>query len=192
MIIMGVLIVSLVPKLQNSFSRWRDAQRKYDVKNIYTALMIYYSDYSSYPMSYCNYSGCHVPGWFGTIGDANAVEISRSTWWILSWLVPMYLTSQPVDPINNKQHRYMYYNMGAADINTVKTLCNAQWANFIPKLIAEVNYRPEVRLKTDFFRGCPWNISWDQIMNGVGSDSSLWLRGVWVVNGEMLGFQQNN
>lgn len=49
MAILGVLVTMIATGFRSSQARGRDAQRKSDLKQISSALELYYSDYSKYP-----------------------------------------------------------------------------------------------------------------------------------------------
>lgn len=47
--IIGILATLMIANLNSARSRARDAERKSDIKNISTALRLYYNDYNLYP-----------------------------------------------------------------------------------------------------------------------------------------------
>lgn len=53
-VIIGVLAAALIPKLIAIQSRARDLQRRVDIQNIASALMLYYTDHNTYPEGSCN------------------------------------------------------------------------------------------------------------------------------------------
>ena len=61
--LIGVLATLVLANLNETRSRARDAQRKSDLRNIQTALRLYYNDYGKYPAhSGSNIAGCGVSG----------------------------------------------------------------------------------------------------------------------------------
>ena len=108
-VIIGILAAALIPRLQSIQSRARDVKRKTDLKQIYNANEIYQMDRWVYP---------HSGYWI--------FSSTPSTW--MTWLIGTYLSSVPIDPINNGvspfdtwyyAYRYLnvygewYYTMGA-------------------------------------------------------------------------------
>ena len=77
-IIIGILAVALIPKLTGIQGRARDVTRKWDIQQLTVSLASYRLSNNNYP----------ILSW----------SISSS----LSWLVPVYLRSLPVDPSWNK------------------------------------------------------------------------------------------
>ena len=74
-IIIGILMAALLPKLQWAQQRARDVARKANLSTINTALIMYFNDQGTYPVWSC-------------MNNSNVV----------SALVPSYLSSIPKDP----------------------------------------------------------------------------------------------
>lgn len=98
-IIIGILAAALIPRLQSIQWRARDTKRKTDLKTIYNANEIHKFDNGQYANS-------------GAFIYSNTL----STW--MTGLVGTYLTSVPVDPINNGWalsttgiYNYIYINV---------------------------------------------------------------------------------
>lgn len=100
--IIGVLATLLLANFNSTRARARDAQRKSDLKNIQTALRLYYNDCGKYPSSSSSYeiNGCGSCSsestclWGGTFtsGDASTV----------------YMSELPNDPIANSDADRVY------------------------------------------------------------------------------------
>ena len=82
--IIGILATLLVANYSATRQRARDAQRKADLRNIQTALRMYYNDNNSYPFSCCN--------WGGPFQSGNVV----------------YANPVPKDPSPNRRYSYVF------------------------------------------------------------------------------------
>jgi general secretion pathway protein G len=102
--IIGILATLVAANLNSARSRARDAERKSDLKNIQTALRIYYNDKSSYPASdgANQIKGCD-PG-------------TNSCTWGGEWKIgtTVYMQKLPSDPLSPSQN-YRYLMGSAAD-----------------------------------------------------------------------------
>jgi type II secretion system protein G len=89
--IIGLLASIVLVALNNARVKSRDAKRIADIRQIQTALELYYSDNGSYPGSFCE-----------------SVFISGNPSWSSCWptLLSGYVAAMPVDPLNN----YSTYN----------------------------------------------------------------------------------
>lgn len=101
--IIGILSTLLISNLQDARSRARDAVRKSNLKEIKTALRMYYNDYQGYPAADGSGSigeGCNsgVCSWgedlFGTTGET------------------VYMNTLPQDPLGSDRS---YYYTSSAD-----------------------------------------------------------------------------
>ena len=99
-VIIGILAAALVPRLQSVQARARDAKRRADANQIYSAMNIFYNDnsYLRTPVGVTYYGWNDYGGW----------DFSSQSGWVgWSTLFVNYLqtagilTSVPVDPINN-------------------------------------------------------------------------------------------
>ncbi len=97
--IIGMLSSVVLASLNTARGSARDARRGQDVKQIQTALELYYNTNNSYPIS----------GWAHSSGGAS--------WTSLETALAPYIQSLPVDPINtgsagynNDQYAYSYYS----------------------------------------------------------------------------------
>lgn len=95
--LIGVLTTLVLANFNAARKRGRDAQRKSDLKNISTALRLYYNDYGKYPNNDANsqIAGCGVnaadPCVWGTSFQAGSQS---------------YMTILPDDPLPNVTYRY--------------------------------------------------------------------------------------
>jgi len=97
--IIGILATLLLANYSATRERARDAQRKSDLRNIQTALRMFYNDFNRYPTSSggqivgCGTSGNTVCGWGGTFsaGSTNVV----------------YMNILPKDPQSNRRYNYV-------------------------------------------------------------------------------------
>jgi general secretion pathway protein G len=99
--IIGILATLVVANINSARSRARDAERKSDMKNIQTALRIYYNDYGVYP-------GSQVGG--GNIKGCGLVGTTVCPWgnvWSVNNGATVYMATLPKDPIS-PTHYYKY------------------------------------------------------------------------------------
>lgn len=89
--LIGVLAVLVLPNLNAARERGRDAARKSDLKNIQTALRLYYNDYGKYPMNTGAFeiSGCGSQGVDTCLWGTSFVAATQT-----------YMTKMPADPLN--------------------------------------------------------------------------------------------
>ena len=94
--IIGILAVLVAANLNSARGRARDAERKSDIKNIETAMRLYYNDYGSYPST-------------------------NSLPWASKWSNGsiVYMETLPQDPLSPNQ-KYQYKAGTAADNYTTK------------------------------------------------------------------------
>lgn len=93
--IIGVLASVVLASLNTTRSKARDAKRITELKQIQTALELYYNDYGAYPNIFCE-----------------SVFISSYPSWNSCWatLLSGYISSMPVDPINSiSTHNWYTY-----------------------------------------------------------------------------------
>ena len=98
-VIIGILAAALVPRLQAVQNRARDTKRKADLSQVFTALMIYYEDNSSFPLPRDSVRDCSQTITGNAPCHASSFNNSTTTGWI-SQLSSTYMTSLPVDPLN--------------------------------------------------------------------------------------------
>ncbi len=94
--LIGVLATLVLANLSAARERGRDSQRKADLRNIQTALQIYYNDYGVFPDDQTNsISGC------GAAGD------SLCTWGeTFASGIQTYMSVLPNDPLPNVSYFY--------------------------------------------------------------------------------------
>jgi len=89
--LIGVLAVLVLPNLNAARERGRDAARKSDLKNMQTALRLYYNDYGKYPLNSggLEISGCGVQGTDTCLWGTTFSAASQT-----------YMGKLPADPLN--------------------------------------------------------------------------------------------
>lgn len=110
--IIGVLSTLLFANFNSARQRGRDAARKSDLREIQTALRLYYNDYGSFPTS----SGTYLIQGCGTASPPNA-----SCNWGSAWVggSATYITTLPEDPLSpDIEYRY---TQTSSDTYTLKT-----------------------------------------------------------------------
>lgn len=90
--LIGILAVLVLPNLNAARERGRDAVRKSDLKNISSALRLYYNDFGRYPTSASGaIVGCGTSGSESSCEWGQPFTIDNQT----------YMTKLPADPLNN-------------------------------------------------------------------------------------------
>lgn len=101
--IIGILATLVAANLNSARSRARDAERKSDIKNIQTALRLYYNDFGGYPKASGggNILGC---------GTGTSLCPWRSEWAVtVNGGTTVYMSTLPGDPLTSTQsYRYTY------------------------------------------------------------------------------------
>ncbi len=109
--LIGILATLLFANLNAARERGRDAQRKADLRNIQTALRLYFNDNGGYPIADGSYQivGC-------------GLKTARTTCaWGTSWTTSegqVYMNVLPKDPLdqpNNSINDYRYISTGGDD-----------------------------------------------------------------------------
>ena len=101
--IFGLLSSVVFASLNSARKKARDAKRLSDMKQIQTALELYYDKNTSYPEE--AHSDCY-DGWETSCDSAgNFIDILRTK---------EFIPKVPFDPLNNSSYFYAYYNYGAA------------------------------------------------------------------------------
>jgi len=96
--LIGILATLVLANVNSARQRGRDAQRKSDIRNITTALRLYYNDKGTYPGSSSGQiAGC------GTLGTATctwgqAFTAGSNT----------YMSTLPSDPLGTPNYRYTF------------------------------------------------------------------------------------
>jgi type IV pilus assembly protein PilA len=106
-VIIGVLAALAMVSYNRSRIQSRDARRKADVREIFNSLNVYYTSTEDYPpdCSDLGYSGgCDVTDDpIAGVDSDSSVDAD-----FLTFLVPSYLGTVPIDPNNNVDHHYTY------------------------------------------------------------------------------------
>ena len=90
-VIIGILAAALVPRLQAIQWRARDSERKVDLRTIYTAAQVYYTDVGDFPAAHGLSGACAVDAVCSTLSYGWPNRLLWFTW---------YMTSYPLDPLN--------------------------------------------------------------------------------------------
>lgn len=100
--LIGILSTLVIANLNSARERARDAQRKSDLRNIQTALRLYYNDFSGYPASNPT-SGGMIVGCGGSCSWASA--------WVRNGVT--YMNILPRDPLSTQSYRYISASAGS-------------------------------------------------------------------------------
>ena len=115
--IIGMLSSVVLASLNTARGSARDAKRKQDLKQIQTALELYYNDFNQYPGEVaCDSSKGSGSGTCASMSGTNW----STTSYIYQALVPTYISTLPVDPTNSGNY---YYNYEPAGANTKQNYC---------------------------------------------------------------------
>lgn len=94
--IIGVVGTLSAPKLNQALSSARDANRKMNIKQVQTALNLYYDDNLSYP----KYQGEPSKEAYNFLKNSLAGNKTK------------YISELPIDPLNNDRYVYKYWSDG--------------------------------------------------------------------------------
>lgn len=116
--IIGILTTLLFANFNAARQRGRDAQRKADLRNLQTALRIYYNDNGGFPIS----SGS--PN-YQIMGCGSKVQRTACSWggaWITSenQTYMSVLPKDPLDQVNSTVNDYRYSSTGTGDDYTIQ------------------------------------------------------------------------
>ena len=94
--LIGVLATLVIANLNSARERARDANRKSDLRNIQTALRLYYNDNGRYPAS----------------ASASIVACPTTCVWGSPWTngSVTYMGTLPDDPLSTQDYQYTYIN----------------------------------------------------------------------------------
>jgi type II secretion system protein G len=101
--IIALLASIVLVALGSARSKARDSTRRADIKQMATALELYYSDNGAYPSTGDN--------WEGSCSDFGAHGTSGSGGWIPN-LAPTYIGALPLDPLDPTNGCYLYRSNG--------------------------------------------------------------------------------
>lgn len=97
--VIGILSAIIIASLNNARARARDAKRMVDLKNIQTALEMYYMEHGKYPSS--NGVGSTSCGSYTTVPNnawCNSAEKNSDGRWLVNGALAPYLSEDPIDP----------------------------------------------------------------------------------------------
>lgn len=99
MTLISILASLVTVNLRSTQMRGRDAVRKADLRNIQTALRLYYNDFNSYPLS-------------SPVGGGAIVGCGGNCTWGQAWVRnnTTYMSILPDDPLKNVDYVYTYVN----------------------------------------------------------------------------------
>lgn len=95
--IIGILTTLVAANLNNARERARDANRKSDLRNIQTALRLYYNDVGAYPAGTGNIVACGITPSACTWGDKWDDGNGK-----------VYMNTLPGDPLSDQEYTYTY------------------------------------------------------------------------------------
>jgi len=98
--LIGILATLVIANMNSARERARDATRKSDLRNIQTALRLYYNDIGRYPAGASTLTAC------GTV--ATPVTCSYGSNWTRNSIV--YMNILPGDPLSTQSYVYTYIN----------------------------------------------------------------------------------
>lgn len=103
--IIGMLSSVVLASLNTARGNARDARRQQDLKQIQTALELYYNVNNAYPNEdWCDSSKGSASASCSSVNGTNW----SATSYIYQALVPTYISSLPVDPTNSGNYYYNY------------------------------------------------------------------------------------
>ncbi len=104
-VIIGILAAALVPRLQSVQGRARDTKRKVDLRTLYNVFEVYRLDNGDYPDATNASTQCA----YGNNCGVGSRQYSTTAGQWISGLVGTYVSSLPLDPINNGSQPYPFY-----------------------------------------------------------------------------------
>lgn len=102
--IIGILTTLVAANLNSARSRARDATRKSDIRNIATALRLYFNDWGQYPPTVSD----NGIGSIGGCGSGNGSQPTSLCSWGTAFSdgTTVYMTKLPADPLPNQAYFY--------------------------------------------------------------------------------------
>ncbi len=97
--LIGILATLVMANMNSARERARDANRKSDLRNIQTALRLYYNDIGRYPAGTSTITGC---------GGASPTACTYGTAWVRNGVT--YMNIIPDDPLGTPDYVYTYIN----------------------------------------------------------------------------------
>jgi len=130
--IIGILATLVAANLNSARSRARDAERKSDIKNIQTALRLYYNDFGSYPPNSGGAGGGNIEG-CGSSAPYTSLCPWRSEWAVtVNGAKTVYMSTLPGDPLTLTQS-YRYISIDSDDYVLSACLENGSDTNGVPE-----------------------------------------------------------
>lgn len=116
--IIGILSTLILANFNAARERGRDAQRKSDLRNIQTALRLFYNDIGRYPTSENG----------NIIGCFSNSPVYRACTWGEQWKDPVnnstvYMSTLPKDPLNTSTNLVQYYYTWVDSDNYILQTC---------------------------------------------------------------------
>lgn len=168
-IIVWILSISFIPKIVSVQSRARDTKRIYDIRQLSQSIYTYWMDNNTYPPK-------------GNTGDWN-----RGVWHqpgFLSILLPNYIKSIPLDPINKNQteafwllktwnkHDYYYVYYSYPENSAYNAWCSFAGNEFaVAGVVTIESLKDKVPMVTAF---CSWWRSWNDEIDYPYTIQSKW------------------
>lgn len=103
--VIGLIASIISVALNDARARSRDLKRRTDLKQIYTALQLYFDDNGSYPTTSGAWWGACAYGNYDTKGPNGYVPN----------LAPKYIANLPIDPLGQPQDRCYIYRSNGVD-----------------------------------------------------------------------------
>ncbi len=100
MSLIGILATLVVVNFRSATMKGRDAQRKSDLRNIQTALRLYYNDYGRYPAGTSTMTAC------GTVAAPTNCTYGQA--WLKAGTT--YMNILPDEPLKTPDYVYTYVN----------------------------------------------------------------------------------
>lgn len=118
-VIIGILAASLIYKINGIQWRSRDIQRMTDLKQMQTALELYYAENNNYPETFSKFINWYL--WWYDCGYYDNADGDY-----IPGLVPNYITMLPSDPKGNKPIMCYMYKSDWSDY-MIMAVQTAEW-----------------------------------------------------------------
>ena len=120
--IIGVLASTVLASLNKARAKARDARRRVDLKQVFTALEFYYDANNAYPSTIVG-----VLLWWGNCSAYGSHDITGANGWVPN-LAPTYIPVLPLDPRYNSTFGCYLYNSNGTDYKllahqTTESIC---------------------------------------------------------------------
>jgi type II secretion system protein G len=101
--IIGILASVILASLNSARAKGRDSYRIQSIKQLQTALEIYYNDYNAYPTT--------SSAWYGNCATFGSYPTTGATGYIPN-LAPKYISELPIDPGQTTGACFLYRSNG--------------------------------------------------------------------------------